>query len=102
MRRGWISLAIGATFLSLALTLSAALAQWAPAGTPLAVVREGLTICGWVAMWRPLQIFLYDWWPVLGEQRLYDRLQAMPNLILLDPQAPPPRPGQTPGSVHPV
>jgi len=23
--------------------------------------REGLTICGWVAMWRPLEIFLYSW-----------------------------------------
>jgi len=31
----------------------------------------------WVALWRPLEIFLYDWWPILGEARLYDRLSAM-------------------------
>jgi hypothetical protein len=38
------------------------------------VFREGLIITGWVAMWKPLEIYLYDWWPVrqewLGLQRL--------------------------------
>ena len=29
------------------------------------IVREGLTICGWVGMWRPLEIHLYRWWPLL-------------------------------------
>ena len=41
------------------------------------VVRESLLIGGWVAMWRPLEIFLYDWWPIRDEGRLYDRLAAM-------------------------
>ena len=35
----------------------------------------------WVAMWRPLEVFLYDWWPLLGEIRLLDRLGAMPVRI---------------------
>ena len=26
-------------------------------------------------------IFLYDWWPILAEARLYDRLAAMPVCI---------------------
>jgi len=25
-------------------------------------------------MWRPMQIFLYDWWPLLRQIRLYQRL----------------------------
>jgi hypothetical protein len=29
-------------------------------------------------MWRPIEVFLYDWWPVRAEARLYDRLSAMP------------------------
>jgi len=41
------------------------------------VVRESLLIGGWVAMWRPLEIFLYDWWPIRAEARLFDRLSAM-------------------------
>jgi len=40
--------------------------------------REGLTIIGWVAMWKPLEIYLYRWWPVLTLRRLYQRLSRMP------------------------
>ena len=32
-------------------------------------------------MWRPLEVFLYDWWPILGEIRLKDRLSQMPVRI---------------------
>ena len=28
-------------------------------------------------MWRPLEIFLYDWWPVRSDQRLLERLARM-------------------------
>ena len=82
IRTGLICLAIGLGFLSAALTLSAALAKWAGTAPGADVFREGLLICGWVAMWRPIQIFLYDWWPILGERRLYDRLARMPVLII--------------------
>ena len=33
-----------------------------------------LIILGWVANWRPIQIFLYDWWPLRRRRRLYERL----------------------------
>ena len=36
--------------------------------------RTSLLIGGWVAMWRPLQIFLYDWWPVVRRRRIYRNL----------------------------
>jgi hypothetical protein len=35
-------------------------------------------------MWRPLEIFLYDWWPILGQQRLYDRLSRIAVRIVHD------------------
>jgi hypothetical protein len=41
------------------------------------IARESLLIGGWVAMWRPLEVFLYDWWPIRAEARLFDRLSAM-------------------------
>lgn len=41
------------------------------------VLGESLLIGGWVAMWRPLEVFLYDWWPILAEARRFDRLSAM-------------------------
>ena len=46
------------------------------------LLRESVIIGGWVAMWRPLEIFLYGWWPIRAEARLYDRLSAMPVRIV--------------------
>ena len=40
-------------------------------------IFRNLTIGGWVAMWRPMEIFLYSWWPIRRERQTYDRLAAM-------------------------
>ena len=34
-------------------------------------------IIGWVALWRPVEIFLYEWWPLRRHRRQMDRLAAM-------------------------
>lgn len=39
-------------------------------------LEEGLIIVGWVANWKPLEIFLYDWWPLARRRDLYRRLAA--------------------------
>ena len=41
------------------------------------ILHEGLTVAGWVSMWRPMEVFLYAWWPIVGDRRLYDRLSRM-------------------------
>jgi len=51
--------------------------------TGASIVREGLTIIGWVAMWRPLEIYLYTWWPVREEQDLLARLTRMHVRLVL-------------------
>ena len=51
------------------------------------VIQESLLIGGWVAMWRPLEVFLYDWWPIRREARLYDRLSEMPVRIVQEAKA---------------
>jgi hypothetical protein len=79
-RRGRTSLAIGLAFLGAALTLSDIVGNLSESGFAV-VLREGLIIGGWVAMWRPLEVFLYDWWPIRGEIQLLDRLSAMPVRI---------------------
>jgi hypothetical protein len=82
IRRGTISLIIGLTVL--AATLIAG--EWANrklANRHLAgVLTNTLHIGGWVAMWTPMQVFLYDWWPLLQERRLYERLSRMPVQIV--------------------
>jgi hypothetical protein len=76
LRRGRASLLIGLLFLAGCFGLGE-LAQQAPLGKWNEFVELGLHIVGWVAMWRPLEIFLYDWWPVRSDQRLLERLARM-------------------------
>jgi hypothetical protein len=75
--QGRSSLLIGLVFLSICLILSNALLG-GESGTWAAVVRESLTIGGWVAMWRPMEIYLYDWWPLRRRGRIYQKLCRMP------------------------
>lgn len=73
LQQGRISLAIGIVFVSLCLVAADTIGNLGNhAGYNVA--RESLTIVGWVAMWRPMQIFLYDWWPLQRQIRLYLRL----------------------------
>ena len=80
-RRGRTSLLIGLTVLAAATAFGDFLATAMKNSRLGEIVREGLTIGGWVSMWRPLEVFLYDWWPIRNEARLFDRLAAMPVRI---------------------
>ena len=71
--QGRTSLVIGLAFLALCLLAANAIGEFA-SGTVLTIGRESLTIGGWVAMWRPIQIFLYDWWPLRRRGRIYRNL----------------------------
>jgi hypothetical protein len=73
LREGRTSLMIGIAFLSTCLLVADLLTPLAT-GTFLKVLRESLTIGGWVAMWRPMQIFLYEWWPLMRRGRIYRNL----------------------------
>lgn len=80
-QRGRTSLLIGLTTLAVAIALGDFLASLLKTSRIGEIVRESLTIGGWVSMWRPLEVFLYDWWPIRNEARLSDRLAAMPVRI---------------------
>jgi hypothetical protein len=73
MREGRTCLLIGVAFLAaciVAFELSVSLGE----GAWLEVLRQSVLIAGWVAMWKPLEIFLYGWWPIRDEMRLHNRL----------------------------
>ena len=80
-KRGRTSLAIGITFLALSLMIGDVVARLFGERRVGEIVRESLLIGGWVAMWRPTEVFLYDWWPIRADARLADRLSAMPVRI---------------------
>ena len=81
MKRGRASLAIGILFLIACLLLRRLLFA-SGAGTWTVIAGESLTIAGWVAMWRPMEIYLYDWWPIRRRGRVYLKLSRMPVAVL--------------------
>jgi hypothetical protein len=87
MRQGQVSLAIGIVFLAACFTGAELLDQFQTANPWLRLMREGLVIAGWVAMWRPMEIYLYDWWPLRRKLRLMRKLSHMPVRLVL-PKAP--------------
>ncbi len=74
LRFGLMSLLIGSLFLFVCLMLREALL---PTGVSQ-IVTEGLLIVGWVALWRPLEVFLYEWWPIRQRQRRFQYIATMP------------------------
>jgi len=75
-RIGRRSLGIGASIL-VACLLLAHLAGGYLINSPFKrLVEESFLILGWVANWRPLEIFLYDWLSPARRRDLYRRLAA--------------------------
>jgi hypothetical protein len=75
IRRGRWSLLIGLVFLA-ACVGGADIIRLRGHSAFYDIIAESLVIGGWVAMWRPMEIFLYDWWPLRAQRRVYDRLAA--------------------------
>ena len=84
LRRGWISLLIGLAFLATLLGASNAVAQQLTPGHLASILSESLVIGGWVALWRPLEIFLYDWWPIVGKRKTYAVLARVPVQVVAE------------------
>jgi len=50
------------------------------------MLSEGFTIIGWVAMWEPINVFLYGWWPVVQKRNIYRKILSMDvNIIAGSP-----------------
>jgi hypothetical protein len=81
MRRGRASLLIGLVFLATCLATTKLLLGGLQ-GTWAGILCESLTIAGWVAMWRPMEIYLYDWWPLRRKSRLYQKLSHIPVQLI--------------------
>jgi len=76
MKQGRMSLLVGLSFL-VACFLIIELVVSKNISTFPSFFKEGLTIAGWVAMWRPLEIYLYEWWPLRRRGQILDKLSRM-------------------------
>lgn len=74
IRTGLISLAIGLCVLAFCTGLSRAVDNSPLPDGWREGLRDGISVFGWVANWRPAQILFYDWWPLRRSRNLYRRL----------------------------
>jgi len=79
-RMGRYALPIGLGVLALCV-MGARLARGFWTGQFGALIGEGLIILGWVANWRPLEIFLYDWVPIVRHRNLLRRLSQAEIMV---------------------
>ena len=77
LRIGRVSLLIGLGVLAVCFVVGRLLAVTLPADLAR-FGQESVLILGWVANWRPIDIFLYDWWPLARRRALLRRLAAAP------------------------
>jgi hypothetical protein len=76
LKRTPIFLFIGLVILVLCLLISKSLVDknYESGLTFSSILKEGITIFGWVSLWKPIELLLFDWYPIYETQRFYKRL----------------------------
>ncbi|MCM2281137.1 MAG: hypothetical protein NDI61_04750 [Bdellovibrionaceae bacterium] len=67
-KHGLISLVIGLSFLAICTWFS--MTVNAEGHLFRSILKEWLMLMGWVATWKPISIFLYEWWPIRGAMHI--------------------------------
>jgi len=80
-RIGRRSLAIGIVVLIACLLASQLIAPLVRNPTTSRIIEESFILVGWVANWRPIEIYLYDWWPLRRRAQLYRRIAEAPVMV---------------------
>lgn len=76
LQRGRRNMAIGFAFLFLCLLVTGLLSNLKE-GLIKTTFSEGLTIIGWVALWEPVNVFLFGWWPLVQKRNIYKKILGM-------------------------
>ncbi len=76
LQRGRRNMMIAFGFLFLCL-LTIQLLSTLKGGLLKTTLSEGVTIIGWVALWEPVNVFLYGWWPLVQKKNIYKKIIGM-------------------------
>ncbi|RZL02580.1 MAG: hypothetical protein EOO89_29080 [Pedobacter sp.] len=75
LRYGWRILFIALGLLAVIFSLTELTLHLVPDSKVVLFIRESFIIFGWVALWRPMELLLYDWYPIKTDINLYARLE---------------------------
>lgn len=73
IKRAQLFLIIGLTTLILCLGVAQSLKVPSPPGA-IGILREGIVIFGWVSIWKPIELILFDWYPLFEKLRFHKKL----------------------------
>lgn len=82
LRTGQITILLGLIVLTSTLSISDFVYRVVGGGLGHTISR-GMEILGWVALWKPIEIVLYDWWPLIHDIRLFRKLAETEVRVLV-------------------
>jgi len=74
---GKFTILVGLSFLAVAMIASQVVADSFSNSRPAQLIATALEIAGWVAMWEPVTVHLYQLWPIVKLRKIYEKISRM-------------------------
>ncbi len=74
---GQFALIVGIAFLAVATVASLAIDRYSNNYPVAHLIANALNVTGWVAMWEPVTVFLFQLWPIIKQRRIYEKISRM-------------------------
>lgn len=81
---GWRILFIALGLLAVIFSITEIAFYYMPDNKPLLFIHESFIILSWVALWRPMELLLYEWYPVKTDINLYTRLEQSNVQVIIN------------------
>lgn len=74
---GQFALIVGLSFLAVATVASLAIDNYSSSYPVAHLIANALNVTGWVAMWEPVTVFLFQLWPIYKQRKVYEKISRM-------------------------
>jgi hypothetical protein len=74
---GEFALIVGLSFLAIATIASLTIDAYSSSLPVAHLIATALEVTGWVAMWEPVTVFLFQLWPIVKQRKFYEKISRM-------------------------
>ncbi|NUN06922.1 MAG: hypothetical protein HUU57_14315 [Bdellovibrio sp.] len=75
LKRAQLFLVIGLATLFICLTIAQTIRKYS-SDNLLLILSEGVVIFGWVSLWKPIELMMFDWIPILEKSRILKKISS--------------------------
>lgn len=79
---GQFTILVGLTFLALAMIASRIVSVYFSEYSFAQLIANALEVAGWVAMWEPVTVHLYQLWPIIKMKKIYEKISTTETVVL--------------------